>query len=227
MPPVSPGKTIKPPRSRRAPKIGLVAFIAQAIRNYHFTGAVAPSSPALAKAMTKSLRLHQGPKRILEVGPGTGPFTKQILKSLRDGDELHIVEINPAFASRLDETLLQPFQRKQPQRFVHLHCEAIETAGVTGRFDYIVCGLPFNNFPPSLVRSIFRRMISLLNDGGELSYFEYAAVRVMKGSFVNSAGRRKLSQIGAVGKVLQKRHKGTRTLVMGNFPPAVAVKLRG
>ena len=30
-----------------------------------------------------------------------------------------------------------------------------------------------------------------------------------------------------IRKVLRKRHKGTRELVLGNFPPAVAVRLRG
>jgi phospholipid N-methyltransferase len=164
---------------------------------------------------------------MLEVGPGTGPFTREMLKSMRDGDELHIVEINPTFAARLDKALLQPFQKKHPQRFVHLYCQPIETAEVKGPFDYIVCGLPFNNFPPALVRSIFRRMLALLKRDGELAYFEYAAVRVMKGSFVNRDGRKKLGQIHAVGKVLSKRHRGSRRLVLNNFPPAVAVRLRG
>jgi phospholipid N-methyltransferase len=209
------------------PRNGLMAFISQVFRNYRHTGAVAPSSAALAKAMTRSLRTHAAPKRMLEVGPGTGPFTREMLKAMRDGDELHIVEINPAFAQRLQDSLVDPFQRRHPQRFVHLYCDAIETAEVEGPFDYIVCGLPFNNFPPTLVRSIFRRMIALMREGGELSYFEYAAVRVMKGSFVNRAGRKKLGQIHAVGKVLSKRHRGTRQLVLGNFPPAVAVRLRG
>jgi phospholipid N-methyltransferase len=209
------------------PRNGLMAFITQAIGNYHHTGAVAPSSAALAKEMTRSLRSHAAPKRMLEVGPGTGPFTRQMLKSMRDGDELHIVEINPTFAARLDKALLQPFQKKHPQRFVHLYCQPIETAEVKGPFDYIVCGLPFNNFPPALVRSIFRRMLALLKRDGELAYFEYAAVRVMKGSFVDRDGRRKLDQIRAVGKVLSKRHRGSRQLVLNNFPPAVAVRLRG
>lgn len=227
---VSQATSIKPPkqsRPGRSPRNGLMAFIAQAISHYHTTGAVAPSSVALARAMTKSLRHHAGPKRMLEVGPGTGPFTREMLKAMHDGDELHIVEINPSFAARLEESLLDPFQRRYPQRFVHLYCQPIETAEVTGPFDYVVCGLPFNNFPPALVRAIFRRMLALLRDGGELSYFEYAAVRVMKGSFVNREGRKKLGQIGAVGKVLQKRHRGTKQLVLGNFPPAVAVRLRG
>jgi phospholipid N-methyltransferase len=233
----SSAKTIKPARPKRASRgkrpfkktsgNGLVAFIEQVFRNYHHTGAIAPSAPALAKAMTRSLRRHSGPKRMLEVGPGTGPFTKEMLKAMRDGDEMHIVEINPAFAQRLQETLLDSFIREHPQRFIHLYCDAIETAQVKGPFDYIICGLPFNNFPPALVRSIFRRMLALLKPGGELAYFEYAAVRVMKGSVVNREGRKKLGQIGAVGKVLEKRHHGTRQLVLGNFPPAVAVRLRG
>jgi phosphatidylethanolamine/phosphatidyl-N-methylethanolamine N-methyltransferase len=220
-------KAVKTSHSRHSPRNGLFAFITQAIENYHHTGALAPSSPALAKAMTRSLREHRGPKRMLEVGPGTGPFTREMLKSMRDGDELHIVEINPTFAERISHALVEPFQRKYPQRFVHLYCQPIETAEVKGPFDYIVCGLPFNNFPPALVRAIFRRMLTLLNSDGELSYFEYAAVRVMKGSFVNKDGRKKLAQIGAVGKVLRKKHRGTRQLVLGNFPPAVAVRLRG
>lgn len=224
--PVAP-RSIKATTAKRTPRNGLLAFITQAIRNYHHTGAVAPSSPALAKAMTASLRKHTGPKRMLEVGPGTGPFTREMLNAMRDGDELHIVEINPLFAQRLQKTLVDPFSRKHAARFVQISCQPIETAEVKGPFDFIVCGLPFNNFPPTLVRQIFRRMLDLLAVEGELSYFEYAAVRVMKGSFVNAAGRKKLSQIRAVGKVLSKRHRGTRTLVLGNFPPAVAVKLRG
>ncbi|HWB20281.1 MAG TPA: methyltransferase domain-containing protein [Phycisphaerales bacterium] len=220
-------RTQQPPRRPRSQSSGILAFITQAITNYHTTGAVAPSSAALARAMTQSLRTHAGPKRILEVGPGTGPFTRAMLAALKPGDELHVVEINPAFAERLDHSMLEPFRRENPDITVELHCQAIETADVVGPFDFVVCGLPFNNFPPALVRSIFRRMIALLKTGGELAYFEYAAVRIMKGSFVGTEGRKKLGKIRAVGKILQKRHRGTRTLVLSNFPPAVAVKLHG
>ncbi len=203
----------------------MVAFMGQVFKNYRSTGAVLPSSPALAKAMTRSLSKAAGPKRLLEVGPGTGPFTKQILKALHDGDELHIVEINPAFAQRLDALLLLPFRIKHPNIQVVLHCQAIETAPLTGKFDYIVCSLPFNNFPPEVVRSIFRRLMAMLTPGGELVYFEYAGVKYMKGSVVGPKGRKNLDRIQAVGKVLGRRHAGKRELVLGNLPPAVAVRL--
>jgi phosphatidylethanolamine/phosphatidyl-N-methylethanolamine N-methyltransferase len=222
-----PSKQPSPSReSPRNPLDGFVAFLRQVFKNYHSTGAVLPSSPVLAKAMTRSLRNAVGPKRLLEVGPGTGPFTKFMLQALRDGDELHIVEINPAFALRLDRVLLEPFRVKHPKITLKLYCQPIETAALEGSFDFIVCGLPFNNFPPVVVRSIFRRLMELLKAGGELAYFEYAGVRVMKGSIVGEEGRRKLKRIGLVNKVLRRRHRGRRELVLGNMPPAVAVRLK-
>lgn len=200
-------------------------FIEQSLRNFRHTGALMPSSGALARVMTRSLRQARGPKRLLEVGPGTGPFTRDILRALNPGDELHIVEINPEFAQLIEKRLLAPFRARQPQVVVRLHCEPIETVELDGTFDYIVCGLPFNNFPPQLVRRIFRRLMSLLAPGGELAYFEYAGVRQMKAPLVGQRGRRKLKEIGAMSKVLRRKHLGRRQLVLGNLPPAIAVRL--
>jgi phosphatidylethanolamine/phosphatidyl-N-methylethanolamine N-methyltransferase len=217
----------KPGGKRRAskPLDGLLAFLTQAIRDYQRTGMVWPSSPALAKVMTRSLRHAPGPKRLLEVGPGTGPFTRAILKALRPGDELHVVEVSRVFSKRLEDKMLQPFRERNPNVTVKLYCQPIESASIPGKFDFIVCGLPFNNFPPPLVRSIFRRLLELLNPGGELAYFEYAGVRVMKGPLVGSKGRRQLKQIGMMNKIFRRKHHGRRELVLGNMPPAVAVRL--
>jgi phospholipid N-methyltransferase len=91
----------------------------------------------------------------------------------------------------------------------------------------IVCGLPFNNFPPKLMRQIFRRMFALLKDDGELVYFEYAGVRVLKGPVMDRAGRARLKRIDAYGKSLRRHHDGQKELVLGNFPPAIAYRLKG
>ena len=213
-------QTIKP-----SPLNGFLAFLGQAFKNHRHTGAVMPSSSVLAKAMTRPIRKLPSPKRLLEVGPGTGPFTRCMLEALDDGDELHIVEINPIFARRLEDKLLRPFRQKHPHIKVKLYCQAIESADLKGRFDYIVCGLPFNNFPPPVVRVIFRRLMGLLAEGGELVYFEYAGVRVMKAPLVGEKGRRQLKRISQVGKVLRRKHGGRRELVLGNMPPAVTVRL--
>jgi hypothetical protein len=49
---------------------------------------------------------------------------------------------------------------------------------------------------------------------------------MMKGSIVGEEGRRKLKRISLVNKVLRRRHRGRRELVLGNMPPAVAVRLK-
>ena len=76
-----------------------------------------------------------------------------------------------------------------------------------------------------VVRSIFRRLLERLKPGGELAYFEYAGVRIIKASVAGEKGRRRLKHIGLVNEVLRRRHQGRRELVLGNVPPAVAVRL--
>lgn len=201
-------------------------FVREAFRDIRHTGSVWPSSPALAKAMTRGLGELGGRRSVLEVGPGTGPFTERILKHLRDGDRFDIVELNPAFCDELERRLLAPHRRRHPGACVTLHRAPIQEAPLRGPYDLIVCGLPFNNFPPALVRSIFRRMMSLLREGGELAYFEYAGVRTFKAPLVGASGRKRLRGIEHVGQSLRRRHKGSKELVLGNLPPAVAVHLR-
>jgi phospholipid N-methyltransferase len=204
----------------------MLRFVREAVRDIRHTGSVWPSSPALAKAMTRGLTDLRGPRRVLEVGPGTGPFTERILKNLRDGDHFDIVELNPVFCDELERRLLVPHRRRKPRTVVALHQAPIQEAPLEGPYDLIVCGLPFNNFPPTLVRSIFRRMMALLRDGGELAYFEYAGVRTLKAPLVGAGGRRQLKDIAKVGQSLRRKHRGKRELVLGNLPPAFATHLR-
>ena len=203
----------------------MLQFLREAIRDFRTTGAVLPSSPLLARAMVRSLAAAEPPRRILEVGPGTGPFTREILRHLRDGDVYDIVEINPAFCEQLERTMLAPYRARAAGARVALHRSPIEDASVDGNYDFVVCGLPFNNFPPSLVRSIFRRILALMRTGGELSYFEYAGVRVIKTPLVGSEGRRRIRGHRIIGKRHARDHALTRELVIGNVPPAFAVRI--
>jgi phosphatidylethanolamine/phosphatidyl-N-methylethanolamine N-methyltransferase len=203
----------------------MLLFVKQFIKHRKQTGAIWPSSPPLAMALTRRVRGRRGPRRVLEVGPGTGAVTKRILAALRPGDEFHLVEVNPRFCEILERTRLRPFRARHQGVRVSLHCEPIETAPLDGRFDVIICGLPFNNFPPALVRAIFRRLLDLLAPGGELSYFEYFGVRAVKSQFVDAAGRRRLRQLGAMVRILRRRHAGRSEFVLGNIPPAVTRRL--
>lgn len=204
----------------------MFGFVREALRDIHHTGSVWPSSQQLAREMTRTLRALSSPRRVLEVGPGTGPFTRMVLRLLRSGDHLDLVELNDAFCKELEKKLVGPFRKKHPGVRVTIHCAAIEEAKLDGEYDVIVCGLPFNNFPPKLVRSIFKHLLSLLRPGGELVYFEYAGVRMLKGTVASPKVRDSLRRISAVGRGLRRRHEGRRKLVLGNIPPAFSVRLQ-
>jgi phosphatidylethanolamine/phosphatidyl-N-methylethanolamine N-methyltransferase len=202
-------------------------FLTQALRDFRRTGSVWPSSPILARTMTKTIGGISGPRRILEVGPGTGPFTRAILRKLRAGDQFDLVEINKSFCQKLEREILAKYRAAHPDVAVRLHCAPIEEAELAGPYDVIVCGLPFNNFPPPLMRRIFRRMFALLKPEGEIVYFEYVGIRAVKAPVVNGDGRARMRRIDAIGKSLRRKHDGNTELVLGNFPPAVAYRLKG
>lgn len=63
------------------------------------TGAVAPSSNALARLITRDIEPDGGP--VIELGPGTGAFTRCILAKGLPEHDLTLVENSPNFTALL------------------------------------------------------------------------------------------------------------------------------
>jgi len=63
------------------------------------TGALAPSSTSLARLMTQAIDPARGP--VLELGPGTGVFTRHILATGLPVHDLVLVEKHPDFVRHL------------------------------------------------------------------------------------------------------------------------------
>ena len=84
-----------------------LAFFRQVRENYDTIGAIAPSSRFFARTQAKPLAKLKArtdrPVRVLEVGPGTGAVTRQIVRLLDPGDTFDLVEINQAFADHLQQ----------------------------------------------------------------------------------------------------------------------------
>src|SRR5438046_695234 len=83
------------------------AFLRAFRHNFHTTGAILPSSRFLARALASDLRGPRGPARVLEVGPGTGAVTREIVRLLGSEDRLDAVEINPQFVQHLRRRFVQ------------------------------------------------------------------------------------------------------------------------
>jgi phosphatidylethanolamine/phosphatidyl-N-methylethanolamine N-methyltransferase len=87
----------------KKPKLRLddeVRFISSWLQSPLKTGAVSPSSPALAKAMAAEID-PSVPGPVVEIGPGTGPVTEAILARGITPQRLVLVEFNREFCTLL------------------------------------------------------------------------------------------------------------------------------
>ena len=144
-------------------------------------------------------------EHVLELGPGTGAFTGEILSSLRNEATFSAIEIDPELARRMS--------KKFPRAKVIAGCatrlgEHLAMENVAAP-DAILSGLPWTVFDEQLQTDILSQIHSVLRDGGVFSTFAYYGPHRLKGG---RAFRRKLET--TFGKVLRS------SVVLRNFPPA-------
>jgi phospholipid N-methyltransferase len=140
-------------------------FFQQFRRNFETTGAIAPSGRWLAMALSRYVREGAKSRRILEVGPGTGAVTGQIVASLSPTDQFDLVELNDAFVARLRERFEQePGFVAVADRARVIH-DRLETLPQCPTYDLIISGLPLNNFQAEDVRQILASFSRLLKPG--------------------------------------------------------------
>jgi phospholipid N-methyltransferase len=201
-------------------------FFGEFQRQYFTTGSILPSSRALARALVEPMRRRPGPARILEVGPGTGAVTAEILRRLRPSDRLDIVEINERFIQVLQRRFEgEPLFRSRRDQVLLIHAPLQDVQGA-GLYDFMISGLPLNNFPLALVREIFHAYRRLLKPDGVLSYFEYLWIRFLKKLFVE---RRQKRRLHVLTRYLERRIRAGQfreQWVFFNVPPAVARHVR-
>jgi len=203
-------------------------FIESAARDFRRTGALVPSSRALAQAMTAELvRHYSSGASVLEVGAGTGSVTEEIVRHLSEGDRLDVCEIDRKFAGIIKNRLKQDPCFRGVAASVRVINRPVEAFPRRPRYDFILSCLPFTNFEPHAVRDIFELYRSLLRPGGICSFYEYIlvrkAARLMSG---RSAGRRRFGEVGRVVREYIDRYAYKHQVVLLNFPPAMVHHIR-
>jgi phospholipid N-methyltransferase len=200
--------------------LGYRLFFREFRRNFHSTGAIAPSSRWLAQALSRYVRPAPQPRRILEVGPGTGAVTQCLVRKLGPHDRLDLVELNDAFVEHLRQRFASdgPFQAVAGRAQI-LH-QRVEDLPQEPTYELIISGLPLNNFPAENVQSILAAFTRLLKPGGTLSFFEYMAVRPARSLIGGAAERQRLRQIGRTLGELLGEYEIRRDWILPNLPPA-------
>ena len=200
-------------------------FFREFRRDFHHTGAVLPSGFFLSQALVRPLRRRTAP-RILEVGPGTGSVTREIARRLHPGDRLDAVEINPHFAQMLEQRVQRDPILLARRDDIHVITAPVQQILGESVYDFIISGLPLNNFTVAEIRSVFDAFTRLLRPGGTLVYFEYALVRELKSPFVSRRKRRRLFRIARVVGRYIRDHQVRRERIFINVPPAIVRQLR-
>ena len=166
------------------------------------------------------------PVRVLEIGPGTGPVTQKIVSLLTSGDRFDLVELNESFVGILNERFQQDETWKKAAPFSEIHQLPIQDFQPGEKFDFVISGLPLNNFPADVVESICNTYFDLLKPGGILSYFEYMYVRPVRKVVTRGDEKIRISRIDDILQGHCERHRVRRDNVWINIPPAWVQHLR-
>lgn len=147
------------------------SFLREFFKANRMVGSVLPSSRFLSKKMLAPISFEQA-KVIIELGPGTGVFTKELLRRTRPHTQLIVIELNDAFYEALQAKINAPN--------LHLiHGSADQITETLQRLnlpkaDYILSSLPLSNFPAALRNTILDEVKNNLQDNGKLIQFQYS-----------------------------------------------------
>ncbi|MCE5187046.1 MAG: hypothetical protein LLF76_13065 [Planctomycetaceae bacterium] len=145
-----------------------VVFIRKFFQSPRRIGAIAPSSSALAQEMVARARVRNA-AAILEFGPGTGSFTRQIIACKSAAAPLLSIEADPG----LTILLRKKFTSVAIAAGYAQNARRIMKAYGFPSPDCIVSGLPWSLFDSKTQQDILTEAKAVLKPGGYFATFAY------------------------------------------------------
>ena len=145
-------------------------FVSGFVANPVETGSLVPSSRFLARRMLRPIDWPRV-RLVVELGPGVGDLTRQILSRMHPQAKLLAIELNAAFASVLARSIPDPRLQIVLASALTLD-KQIKAIGLK-EADCIICSLPFANMRPEVRFAILRNSRDSLAKHGSLVLFQY------------------------------------------------------
>jgi len=150
---------------------GSISFFRTFFKHRKMVGAVSPSSPFLMRKMLGSIDFNKA-RLLIELGPGTGVFTRKILESMHEDCILLAFELNDHFVAKLSESITD-------KRFKIIHDSAEKITEYLKEFDlpkadYIISSLPLTAIPSEIRNNIINNSYEALKPEGEYIQFQYS-----------------------------------------------------
>ena len=152
-----------------------MGILAEFLKHPRKIGAIAPSGRHLSAKMMMPIDFTSA-KVIVEYGPGTGSFTKELVSRRSSDTTLILIEQNEAFCEQLRASF-----DNLPNLFI-MHGSAenvgqyLEACGAPSA-DYIVSGLPFASLPATVSDQILNATKLALGREGQFITFQYSLVK--------------------------------------------------
>lgn len=143
-------------------------FLGQFLRSPGTIGALAPSSQRLAAAVCAPVP-ERGEPTVVELGPGTGPFTAEIQRRLAGRGHHLAVELN----QRMAELLAERFPKVDVVNGDAAELPRMLTERSLRQADVVVSGLPWAAFPRGLQLTLLEAVTSVMSHAGAFTTFAY------------------------------------------------------
>ena len=150
-----------------------IEFIYQFLNKPKTVGAITPSSKHLTKKILSFVDFKKEGLVLLEYGPGTGPFTSEIVKYLKPTDQLIVIELNPKFATDLKEKFKDYKNVKIHEDCVANTQKILDKEGIK-QVDYIISGIPFSSLPKDVTEDILINTKSIMSNTTIFLTFQYS-----------------------------------------------------
>lgn len=132
------------------------------------TSAIMPSSPWLAERMVADIGLEQA-KVVVELGPGTGAFTRAIQKEISPSTFYLAVEIDKVFASHLKRQYPRVHIINDSAERLDQHLQSLGHASA----DCVLSGLPWAGFKPDEQQRVLSAVVRALKPGGMMTTYAF------------------------------------------------------
>jgi phosphatidylethanolamine/phosphatidyl-N-methylethanolamine N-methyltransferase len=143
-------------------------FLKSLVARPRAIGAIAPSSPALARKIAQQVD-PAVPGTVLELGPGTGVVTDALIGRGIGIGRLVAVEADPDLAQLMRER----FPELRVVEGDAFDLDRTLPRAETGPLAATISGLPLLNFPPAKRRALISSALSRMGEEGRFVQFSY------------------------------------------------------
>jgi phosphatidylethanolamine/phosphatidyl-N-methylethanolamine N-methyltransferase len=145
-------------------------FFKTFLRNPREVGSVIPSSRFLIQRVLRCAEVWRS-RVIVELGPGTGVLTREILRRMPPDGKLIVVELMPRFVRLLEREFDDPRLTVFEGSSVQVE-EALAKAGETSA-DLVVSGVPFSTMEVGIGRATLEAAKRVLGPGGRFVAYQF------------------------------------------------------